>query len=673
MIHNQIPLEVLEKNGRGVCILDSKLNIQFWNGWLVQKTGIKKDEIFGKPFTSVVKQKARFYVTNRLEEIVQSGLSAFFSQSFNKYLIEIPISSSHRYRFMQQKVVAKAIVRDQKMEFIVVYIDDVTIEAERIYDLNNHRKNLEKIVSKRTKELQEAKEDLERKVWERTRELEKAKEVAEIANESKNSFLANVSHEIRTPMNAILGFSEILSELITDPQQKKYLSTILSSGNILLTVIDDILDISKIEADELKIDYSAANLNNIFAEIASIFSQHFETKKIQLIVSSPSDLPGALLLDESRIRQILINLLGNAVKFTEKGTVKLSAAFQHSNKKENMLDLVIKVEDTGMGIPEDQQELIFEAFQQQKRQDHAKYGGSGLGLAITRKLLEKMNGSISVSSVMGEGTTFTVELNDVEVCQYGGIGQAGEQNDLISHGGTGALILIADDIESNRELLAGYLNDFDYKIIEASDGREALTLVEKHRPDLILMDIRMPVMDGNTAARMLKENPDLSHIPVLAMSAGAVIDEESIIAEFDAFLQKPIGKRQFLATIAEILNTDKSDKLQLATVKSPEIVSDSIDQDNPIDLALESLLVIMEEAKNTVLLDLLDTMTINEIEKFARTMKSHGDSSKYKPLQQWSACLLNQVLSFEIAEFSVTLKEFDLLITDLIRILQLNK
>jgi len=238
---------------------------------------------------------------------------------------------------------------------------------------------------------------------------------AENANKAKSEFLANMSHEIRTPMNAIIGFTELLNEQISEPRLKSYVKTIHSAGNTLLTLINDILDLSKIESGKLQIKKTPTNIYNLSNELGNIFMMSVKNKTLDLIIDLEEGIPQSLLIDEIRLRQVLLNLIGNAVKFTENGYIKLSLKAFNIDVHHSKLDIEILVEDTGVGIAANQLLKIFNEFEQTEGQDNRKFGGTGLGLSISKRLCEMMDGKISVTSEEGKGSTFKVHLYSIDI------------------------------------------------------------------------------------------------------------------------------------------------------------------------------------------------------------------------------------------------------------------
>jgi len=382
--------------------------------------------------------------------------------------------------------------------------------------------------------------------------LESAKLSAELANKAKSEFLANMSHEIRTPMNAIIGFTELLNEQVTDRKLKTFVSTIKSAGNSLLMLINDILDLSKIEAGKLSIIKEPTYLNNLFDEVGNVFLMKIKSKNIDFIIDTEDDLEKSFLIDKSRVRQILFNLIGNAVKFTDAGSIRLKAkTLQQANDK---VDLIISVTDTGMGMSKADQQSIFESFTQREGQDIRKYGGSGLGLTISRRLTELMNGELSVESTLGEGSCFSLTLKDVALIKaqdviYEPVGI----NSFTGVDFLGATILIVDDVEDNRQLLIEIFSSLSIQLLVAENGQEAIDKTKDNDIDLILMDIRMPVIDGYEAAEVIKESK--SHIPIIALTASVMRDdyERKRRESFDGYLRKPVLQKELIDELTKHL------------------------------------------------------------------------------------------------------------------------
>jgi PAS domain S-box-containing protein len=380
--------------------------------------------------------------------------------------------------------------------------------------------------------------------------LKKALESAEVANKAKSEFLANMSHEIRTPMNAILGFSEALYHKIDNPEHKQMLQSILKSGNILLSLINNILDMSKIEAGKLELNIQNVDLNNILNEIVQIFLHKSQKKGLELKAFIPHCIP-RIKLDEIRIRQVLLNLVSNAIKFTDKGFVSIHAVF--SKKTDEIGMLKISVEDSGIGIQESQQEIIFEAFRQQDGQSSRKYEGTGLGLAITKKLVQKMNGTIELSSSYGKGAVFTVTLDNIEYTTVNN-SLPNESPSDINIVFNKALILVVDDVISNIHTIKSLLDNPVVTILEAENGEIALEILNHHNPDIILMDIRMSGMDGYEVSSAIRNIPKFKEIPIIAVTA-SVFDSKKIEETqlFNDCLFKPVDKQRLVIALKKYL------------------------------------------------------------------------------------------------------------------------
>ncbi len=421
-------------------------------------------------------------------------------------------------------------------------------------------------------------------------ELKKAWREAQKANTAKSVFLANMSHEIRTPINAIIGFTELLGKEIKDSNLGTYISSIKSSSKTLLSLIEDILDLSKIEAGEISLNVELVSLRAIIKEIKSIFWLKMQQKGLKFEISIPSSLPDNLYLDEVRIRQALINLVGNAFKFTETGEIHVDifATKQVSAGDVNYLDLRINVTDTGIGIAPEFQEQIFEAFKQQDEQDSRKYGGTGLGLAISRRWVELMDGEISLKSKPGKGSTFSIKLPNISTGVLIEPIKETQTNEYAKIQFRDLKILIADDVHTNRELLKGIINGENITFIEAADGMETIEKVKQYDPDVLLLDLSMPKASGFAVAEFIKTSKKYHKIPIIAISATRIVPEEQKRAGYlDVFLPKPISVKELLTklvkylpekvlskTISQPANDSMRDEVDINHFLSPDAVND---------------------------------------------------------------------------------------------------
>ncbi len=401
-----------------------------------------------------------------------------------------------------------------------------------------------------------------------------AKSKAEDANRAKSEFLANMSHEIRTPMNSILGFSELLLNTSENPVHREYLRTVLRSGETLLHLINDILDLSKIESGKLEIKKKTTCLSSLLKDSVQMFSKKSDEKGIEMSFEIESDVPDFIITDDARLRQIILNLLGNSIKFTDQGFIKVLCSAENITKK--TFDLTIKVIDTGIGIKEEYQEHIFDAFSQQSGQDTKKYGGTGLGLTITNKLTALIGGNIYLKSKQDEGTEFTLVFDSVEISD-----SISKKDDIFSWEDFGvafdsARILVVDDIEENRFLLKSYLQEYDFEIVEAENGQEVLDVLKKYNPEIIFMDWRMPVLDGISAAKIIKDQ-EISDAKIIAITAAADWESRQKNVElFDGYLRKPVQKKILIAELMKYIKYRMTFSLDAKKEEIPVIIIDDI-------------------------------------------------------------------------------------------------
>lgn len=394
-----------------------------------------------------------------------------------------------------------------------------------------------------------------------------AKNEAEQANRAKSDFLTNISHEIRTPLNGIIGFAELITEDATNPKSKHEADLIINESEKLMELINNVLDISKIESGKYSISYHVFSLHDSFKYLRKIFTPQAEKKDIYLDFYVDNELPDYLIGDSMRVRQVLINLIGNAIKFTQEGGVKIKLIIE--DEIPNGVSIRFEVKDTGIGIPQERQAVIFNSFEQADPSTTRQYGGSGLGTTISKMLVELMGGTIGVFSIEGKGSTFWFTLPFIISTQPEHTAHLGnheykplKQSDLFHK-----RILLVEDYEVNQEIILRHLNDLGITTILAHNGREALQWFEKEEFDLILMDIQMPQMDGYTATRHIRQQPRGYEIPIVGITANAFEKDKNncFNAGMNDVIIKPIRKESFLKTIKfwlskELLKKEPADE-----------------------------------------------------------------------------------------------------------------
>lgn len=476
--------------------------------------------------------------------------------------------------------------------------------------------------------------------------LKEAKIEAENANKAKSEFLANMSHEIRTPLNAVLGFSELLETTKVSAKQQSYLESIQTGAKTLLSIINDILDLSKIEAGKLRIHPGPMMIKSLVEDMQRIFTQPAKDKNLGMNFFIDSNVPYCLSMDETRIRQVLFNLIGNAVKFTHTGQIDI-LIYSSASNQEGCINLVIDVSDTGIGIPIDQQKNIFGSFVQQKGQDVTQYGGTGLGLAISKKLVSTMGGTLNLKSEVAKGSTFSVLLENVKIENMPDIIISKNSSEQSRVEFDNATVLVVDDIESNRKLIINAFNGSGLTFLEAANGLQAFTMCETNKPDLVIMDIRMPIMNGVEATQKIRATKQLSAIPIVALTASLKYEHGEIDSLFNGYLHKPIGYNELLLELKKYLPYEiiaiQNKKLPMPYVK------DNISLE-AFEAIKQNVLPLFKEANKSGVFD--------DIHKLSTMMTTIAKEHKINILETYAINLEQATQNFDIDAIKKHIKTF---------------
>ena len=640
--------------------------IQFDRNNIIKYSSPVALKMFGYSNNEMEKHSVYNFIFNDDKELIKSALQSIYNGDEMRSL-EIQMRKKNG-DYLDVELTILPFIKSNEIIGIHMIIHDNSDKIKREADLDQAFLKYENIIM----ESEVLNVNLEKEIAERKKiekELKKARAEAEYANKAKSEFLANMSHEIRTPLNAVLGFAEILKEkLAGNGQFTEYLDGINTGGNSLLSLINDILDLSKIDAGRMEIQKEPLSLSDVLEEVNQIFKKKIENKGLKLIINIDENIPELLEMDHTRLRQILFNLVGNAVKFTSVGTITLSAKL--TNKiSQNTANIEIYVADTGLGIPRKQQRIIFSPFKQQEGQSTRQYGGTGLGLTITKRLIEMMQGEISVESKIGKGSKFLVKLNNVVISDQLKQEKQLNPNYNFDYIFTSSKILLAEDNDLNRKVFKGFLEKYDIEVVEAVNGQIALDILKNMKPDVIFLDLRMPVMGGIETAQKIRNSINLKFIPMVAISASMIQNyAHNEIKLFDDILNKPVTKKDLIRKLSKYIAHETVNKETENSIKKEEQKQIDLNVSKLSKEQVNYLKNIFEAKISGFLNNIKDYVDIEDTKELAQILIKTGETIQYKNFNNIGKDLLNLSNLFKINQIEKLILRLEVFFNELIKI-----
>ncbi|TGK95973.1 response regulator [Leptospira brenneri] len=518
-------LAVIKKSGIGILVLDQNLNIVLANTWFLKSSGFKEAELENSAFLEKFPELKDTRTFKSIELCLQYSQYSILTHTLNPF--PFPLYDNDKKRELNERIyqylhIIPISIEDETDHFCMIQISDVSQQVVREQLLR------------------------EQMTLANQREID-----AQKASQAKTDFLASMSHEIRTPLNAILGMTDTLNETELTHEQQEYLTVLRNSGKALFNIINDILDLSRIESGKFEMEHIHFSIRNLMSETISLFYMKAKAKGIDIEFHVEDGIAESIAGDSTRLQQVLINLLGNAMKFTEKGKITVTTSLC-----ENKKNLKISVSDTGIGIPKEKLTSIFESFTQVDSSTTRKYGGTGLGLTITKKLIQLMGGDIYVMSQVGVGSDFIFEIPyDGFTKRISGLNQHWLNLELPEpENFPTCKVLLAEDSEENIFIIKTFFRKYPIEIVTAYNGRQALENFKSQKFDIILMDMQMPEMDGLEATREIRkieianQTTATNAIPIIAISANVQKEDisKSFLAGITSYLSKPVRKHEIL-------------------------------------------------------------------------------------------------------------------------------